>query len=143
MHKVLQQCKNEYDCALGDGYFVESEDLNMHKIANDLKAYPIVYNNDGDQCKGLLVFMIFNASIQAVLPLHKAVNENLLDAVLHSIENDDAVILSEIILGENKLNIEQDISELEDYQNYYDCLVADGVLSDSLLTKCKSWLSSL
>jgi hypothetical protein len=140
MHNVLQQCQDEYNAALNDGFFTESTDQYMNKVADELSGYPIVYNNDGCLCNGVLVFMIFNATNQEVLPLHKAVANDMLDDIYLVVKNDDAVILSEIILGENKLNIEQDISELENYQHYYDCLVEDGVLSSSFLAKCKSWL---
>tara|TARA_Y100001960_G_scaffold330611_1_gene425113 strand:- start:932 stop:1471 length:540 start_codon:yes stop_codon:yes gene_type:complete len=138
MHNVLQQCQDEYNAGLKENWYKKSENNAMSALADKFCGYPIIYNNNGENCNGLIIFMVFDAEKREVLPMHKVVEQGMLDDVFNRLNLNQAKILSEIILGDHELNIKDDIAELEDYDHYYSCLVEDGVIVDNSFTKCKA-----
>tara|TARA_Y100001960_G_scaffold269150_1_gene294525 strand:+ start:1296 stop:1820 length:525 start_codon:yes stop_codon:yes gene_type:complete len=131
------ECEKEFNAGLQARWFELSNCKVMCELANKLSAYPIIYNNNGQKCNGLIVFMVFDVGNREVLPMHKVVEQKKLDYVADRINLQKAKILSEVILGDHELNIIDDIAELEDYDHYYECLVEDGIIADDSFQKCK------
>lgn len=131
MHSVLKQCEQELGQLIKE-YDLELNDTNpmLIEMAKQHLAYPITYTNEeGNSEPGLVVFILFNLYKRISAPIHTfnsldEIEDELAKEPLHS------KLISQVITGENKINLEADINSLSDFKSMVLFLYEDGIVDE-------------
>jgi len=130
MQNLKQYCQDLFHTDLGKSYIKINKCEHQQSLAEKYMGYPIFFEGSNQQeYPGISVFVIIDLKNETAKCLHNAISDQkLLTNLFDRMQNKQAAILQEIVTGENEINIENQIEELEDYDFYYDSLVENGVI---------------